>query len=408
MVDVQTTRNMEDFLIHPTHNMEDRYTAETPRMSRLSSRHALTIRKSMELLASKSGRTTSRSRERESYADPLSDILRGYTSDEEAASSPDNSDALSTASNSDAEIMEATPTRMSIIVPEDLLTSYIARERQFLRARAMSLKPIGTGPGSPGMLSPRLIDIPPSPLAQRQSPVRQRRPHIVQLQRPQATRANKSVSSTPRSSVDDRSDTSAPSTPPTSIDERSPFSDNKVIRRKQSTPVMRDIAYAQGSYSPSASSTNLDLREFLASVPATVPKQNRHTVAAPPARRRLQKFSSSFSLGRLANTKRRDSADSSTDEELPPSSSLRPVPEVYVPTRTSRMVPRGANERAEPLVLPPCPKGYGEELDYRRPLTAHGKASLAVYSPSGVPGQSRKLHKRQRSVSADAVAEYVR
>lgn len=412
MVDVPTTRNMEDFFINPTRDMGDRYTAETPRMSRMTSRHALTIRKSMELLASKSGRTTSsRSRERESYADPLSDILRGYTSDEEAASSPDDSDALSTASNSDAEIMDATPTRMSIIVPEDLVTSYIARERQFLRARAMSLKPIATGPGGPGLLSPRLIDIPASPVTQRQSPVRQRRPHVAQLQKSQALRNDKSVSSTPRSSMDDRSDTSAPSTPPTSIDERSPFSD-KVIRRKRSTPVMRDIACAQGSYSPSASSTDLDLREFLASVPATVPTQNRHTVAAPPPRRRLQKFSSSFSLSRLANTKRRDSTDSSADEEFPPATSLRPVPEVYIPTRTSSMqpklVPRGANERAQPLVLPPFLNEYGEELDYRRPLTGHGKASLTVYSPSGTPGQSRKLHKRQRSISADAVASYVR
>ena len=363
----------------------------------------------MELLASKSGRTSSRSRERDSYLDPLSDILRGYTSDEEAASSPDNSDALSTASNSDVEIMEATPTRMSLIVPEDLVTSYIARERQFLRARAMSLKPIGLGLGSSGMLSPRLIDIPASPMAQRQSPGRQRRPHIAQLQQPQASRSDKSVSSTPRSSMDDRSETSAPSTPPTSIDERSSF--EKVIRRKQSSAVMRDIACAHRSYSPSISSSDVDLREFLASVPATMPKENRHTVSAPPARRRLHKFSS-FSLSRLANTKRRDSADSSTDEEPLPSKNPRPVPEVYVPTRTTsmqpRMVPRGANERALPLVLPPCPKGYGKELDCRRPLTGHGTASVGVYSPSGVPGQSRKLHKRQRSVSADAVATYVR
>jgi len=408
MGDVVTTRAMDAFLINPT-EMSDRY-AESPSLT-------LNTRQRSDQLASNTGKKTLH-RSKESFSDPRVEALywHRYDSDEEALSSAD-SDTESIGSASSGEILEMTTTRLSIVSAEELARSCNPIEQTVYCAQAVTLKPINHGDIK---LSPRLVEIPPSPRYERARSMGFYKPptsRLSKLDMSTATRHHRSVASTPRTSIENSSNDSTPSTPPTSVDERSPVSSSeKVIRRKSAVAGMRSAAKREYSINSNNMPDAETLREFLASDPSTHVRPLSHVPAhltAPP-KRKLRKFSSSFSLGRFNPAKRNSSAGNSS-EDLPALSSPIPltpkIPEVYRPTRCSslqpppsaKMVARGANERAAPIVLPPCPDDSEDDGDRVGPLRGHMQRSPKSYSPTGAPKTGKKLHRRQRSLSADDI-----
>ena len=415
--DVLTARAIEDFLINPTGAMQDRPAESRP---------ALNLRPDSDHLASniKDKALTPR----QSFSDdPLAEQLywRGYTSDEEAWSSVE-SDTMSINSASSGEILEMVPTRLSIVSAEELARSRSSIEKPFQCARTVTLKPVNVHTGDL-CLSPRLVDIPPSPRLRRPSGYyRPSSSRILKLDTSGATRHQRSVASTPRTSLENYSNASTSSTPPTSFDEQSPVSANeKVIRRKSALSSMRGAARREYSMSSNNMPDAQTLREFLDSGSSSHDQPPRSMPAhlATAGKRKLRKFSSSFSLGRFTPSmaKRNDSTDSSSDEMptlfAPSAQNARqtmPTPATYIPTRgsslrpppqfaTGKMVPRGADERAPPIVLPPCPDDSSDDVEHTKPVRAPLRRAPMSYSPTGAPTPGRKLHRRQRSVSADDV-----
>jgi hypothetical protein len=407
MDNVVTTSAMEAFLLNPT-EMTDRY-AESPSL-------ALKTRRRSDPLASNTGKRTLH-QSKESFSDPLVEQLywRRYDSDEEALSSAE-SDTESIDSASSGEILEMTTARLSIVSAEELARSCQPIEQTIYCAQAVYLQPVNQGNAK---LSPRLVEIPPSPRFERSQNMGYYKPSMSRLSKldtSTATRHHRSVASTPRSSLENSSNASTSSTPPTSVDDRSPLSSSeKVIRRKSAVSSMRSIAKREFSINSHNMPDAQTLREFLASAPST---QDRPLSQVPahlttPSKRKLRKFSSSFSLGRFNPTKRNSSAGNLLEEmpALPAKYAAPPMPEVYRPTRCSsllpppptKMVARGGNERAPPIVLPPCPNDSEDDGAHVGPIRGHLQRSPKSYSPTGAPKTGRKLHRRQRSLSADDI-----
>jgi hypothetical protein len=409
MDNVVTTSAMEAFLLNPT-EMSDRY-AESPSL-------ALKTRRRSDPLASNTGKRTLH-QSKESFSDPLVEQLywRRYDSDEEALSSAE-SDTESIDSASSGEILEMTTARLSIVSAEELARSCHPIEQSIYCAQAVYLQPVNRGNAK---LSPRLVEIPPSPRFERSQNMGYYKPSMSRLSKldtSTATRHHRSVASTPRSSLENSSNASTSSTPPTSVDDRSPVSSSeKVIRRKSAVSSMRSVAKREFSINSHNMPDAQTLREFLASAPST---QDRPLSQVPahlttPSKRKLRKFSSSFSLGRFnpSFTKRNSSAGNLLEEmpALPAKYATPPMPEVYRPTRCSsllpppptKMVARGGNERATPIVLPPCPNDSEDDGARVGPVRGHLQRSPKSYSPTGAPKTGRKLHRRQRSLSADDI-----
>lgn len=363
-------------------------------------------------LASTTGKKTLH-QARESFSDPLVEQLywRRYDSDEEALSSAE-SDTESINSASSGEILEMTTTRLSIVSAK----SCSPIEQTVYCAQAVYLKPVNHGGAK---LSPRLVEIPPSPRCERTQNMGYYKPPMSRLSKldvATATRHHRSVTSTPRTSLENSSNASTPSTPPTSVGDQSPVSSSeKVIRRKSAVTSMRGAAKREFSINSHNMPDAQTLREFLNSDPYSQGRPLSHVPAhlTTPSKRKLRKFSSSFSLGRFnPGFSKRNSSAGNSSEHLPALSSPKPltppVPEVYRPTRCSslqpppsaKMVARGANERAPPLVLPPCPDDGGDDVGPKR---AQIQRSPKSYSPTGASKPGRKLHRRQRSLSADDI-----
>jgi hypothetical protein len=101
--------------------------------------------------------------------------------------------------------------------------------------------------------------------------------------------------------------------------------------------------------------------------------------------------------------KRSTSSEGSIDEEM--EAIKEPEPVLVRPSTATlpqakaraKLVPRGANERAPPLVLPPCPDDYESVRDVTQwPIRKDSGSTAAARGP--------KLHKRQRSMSAAMVS----
>ncbi|KAK3698083.1 hypothetical protein LTR37_017132 [Vermiconidia calcicola] len=141
--------------------------------------------------------------------------------------------------------------------------------------------------------------------------------------------------------------------------------------------VRRKMDFSRSQIQPRSVSS-----QSISSTPTLLPAQkvrfvdddafHSHRIALSPtpstlSLRRMHKLSPSFSLrGFGIRRRRRSGSDYNTCEEavraqqLEPLKTSAPISDMHVPTRTSskpmpRMVPRGANERAPPIVPPPCP-----------------------------------------------------
>jgi len=406
MGDIATTRAMEQFLVNPTVTT-GRYAESrsiSPKASRRS--HQLDLNtQDLDFHPSK-----------DSLPDRLAEQLswRGYDSDEEALSSVD-SDTMSIRSSSSGEILEVKTARLSIASADELARNRrISNEQSLYRAHAITIKPINYGSVC---MSPRIIDIPSSPHCERSQNIGCYKPPTSRLSRLDTTNVRqRSTFTTPRTSSEGDSNGSTPSTPPTSVDERSPISSSeKVIKRKSAVTGMRNAARRECSVNVDNSQDAQTLREFIASDPASFggdrPVSKMPNPQVMPGKRRLRKFSSSFSLGRFTM---RNSAERITEQlraSSNPNRQTLPAPEVYRPTRCSslqplpagKMIARGGNERAPPIVLPPCPYNSEQDFDQQVPTRPRMQRAPKSYLPTGAPRQSGKLHRRQRSLSADDI-----
>lgn len=405
MGDIATTRAMEQFLVNPTVTT-DRYPESrsiSPKAKRRShhldlSTHDLALYPSNDTLS-----------------DPLTEqlYLRGYDSDEEALSSVD-SDTMSIRSSSSGEILEVKTARLSIVSADDLARNRrVSNSQSLYRAQAITIKPINYGSVC---MSPRLVDIPSNPQCERSQNIGCYRPPTSRLSKLDTTNVHqRSVVSTPRTSSEGESNGSTPSTPPTSVDERSPISSSeKTLRRKSAVTGMRHAARRECSVNVDNMQDAQTLREFIASDPASFggrPLSKAPNPLVMPSKRKLRKFSSSFSLGRFTM---RNSAERVSEQlriSSNPNRQTLPAPEVYRPTRCSslqplpagKMIARGGNERAPPIVLPPCPYNSEQDFDEQGSVGSGLPRAPKSYMPTGAPRQSGRLHRRQRSLSADDI-----
>ena len=141
---------------------------------------------------------------------------------------------------------------------------------------------------------------------------------------------------------------------------------------------------------------------------------------SPP--RLLRKLSSTFSFRTFNRPSRQDSFSSNESEKLQPVKEKTPKPTHIIsrisnPSRASskppsKMVPRGANERAPPIVIPPCPDDYddGDDLPARWPLRKDSapdcakceietnNADMTIEKEAKGP----KLHQRKKSHSTSS------
>lgn len=139
--------------------------------------------------------------------------------------------------------------------------------------------------------------------------------------------------------------------------------------------------------------------------------------------RLLRKLSSTFSFRTFNRPSRQDSVSSSESEKLravseTTSKPAHPISDMHIPTRTSskplpKMVPRGANERAPPIVIPPCPDDYDDgDLPARWPQrkdsattglaaeTTHSQAEMRIERVSRV--SKVPTHQRRKSHSTSS------
>jgi hypothetical protein len=409
MDDIATTRAMDQFLINPsmTTDCHPESRSISPKASRRS--HHLTL----------NTQDSDFHRSKDNLSDPPAEqlYLRSYDSDEADLSSVD-SDTMSIRSSSSGEICEVKTARLSIVSADDLarnrrISKELSNEQSLCRAQAVTIKPINYGSVC---MSPRLVDIPSSPHCEKSQNIGCYRPPRSRLSKIDTTNVHqRSNFSTPRTSSEGDSNGSTPSTPPTSIDERSPVSSSeKVIKRKSAVIGMRHHARRECSVNVDNMQDAQTLREFIASDPASFgdrPVSQMPNPLVMPGKRRLRKFSSSFSLGRftMRNSAERVSEQIRTSSN--PNRRTMPAPEVYRPTRSSslqplpvgKMIARGGNERAPPIVLPPCPYNSEQDFDQRDPMRTSTQRTPKSYMPTGAPRQSGKLHRRQRSLSADDI-----
>jgi hypothetical protein len=405
MDDIATTRAMEQFLVNPTVTT-DRYTesrSNSPKASRRSHQLALNT-KDTDLHPSK-----------DTLPDTLAERLlwRAYDSDEEDLSSVD-SDTMSIRSSSSGEILEVKTARLSIVSADDLARNRrISNEQSLYCAQAITIKPINY---KSVCMSPRLVDIPASPHCDISQNIGCYRPPTSRLSKLDTTNVRqRSNLSTPRTSSEGDSNGSTPSTPPTSIDERSPIlSNEKVIRRKSAVTGMRHAARRECSVNVDNMQDAQTLREFIASDPVSFgdrPISKTPNPLVMPSKRRLRKFSSSFSLGRFTMRNSAERVAEQLRTTSNPNRQTLPAPEVYRPTRCSslqplpagKMIARGGNERASPIVLPPCPYNSEQDFSQAGPMRPRLQRAPKSYMPTGTPRQSGKLHRRQRSLSADDI-----
>lgn len=125
--------------------------------------------------------------------------------------------------------------------------------------------------------------------------------------------------------------------------------------------------------------------------------QDTYTFSESPSLSRprlLHKLSTTFSFKTFSRRpSRQDSLSSASSSEMLQAATARVVKpahviaEMHIPTRTSskplpKMVPRGANERASPIVIPPCPEDWSadeEEASESPARWSIKKGSLPVH-----------------------------
>ncbi|KAK5116225.1 hypothetical protein LTR62_008552 [Meristemomyces frigidus] len=311
--------------------------------------------------------------------------------------------------------------------PEQLAETSSKIEQQCSRAQAVKL----ISAGKAKMVSmPKLVENTASPslLTPADGP-----PMRVAM-----PRLNTTTTSQPAGSSLVESPTSSPFPDSPSTTPNIPKSASKLIERgknvrrsiheRPSLPNLHNNARSQYSLQnrllPTDQAADFLQHDPYPSTPPHLPDSPDQLRLMSPSRRRMHKISSSFSqyVFRNNNNNNNNNSNSNNTQSSAPSSTLpssedesetvmEPVPvmlmrptTIHIPKRTSsarpKMIPRGASERAAPLVLPPCPKGYESELEIpkyplRRDATATGYEEVR---------RPVLHHRRRQSLTAALVA----
>ncbi|KAK1825373.1 hypothetical protein LTR12_000174 [Friedmanniomyces endolithicus] len=272
--------------------------------------------------------------------------------------------------------------------PEQLAESCERVERQCERAQAITLVPAGK---VKVVSMPRLVNVSASPRMRWPAPITPIRPPVSRMSRMGiSSQTSSQASASPRTSTEK----SPVSTAPSSV--AALLTRGKNVRQRPSLPNLQATTRFQSSMPhPESRPRAVRTADFLRYDPYPA-------LPVSPSRRRLHKLGSSFGL-KVFGMKRTNSSDSSLGDpeamrESDPAASA-PPPSLQPLARASSMKPkmiaRGANERAPPLVLPPCPETYEDERDLSR---------WPLRKDSSIMGLPSKLHKRQRSMSAALVS----
>ncbi|KAK5741752.1 hypothetical protein LTR17_003743 [Elasticomyces elasticus] len=399
MADSSAKRPIEDFLCNPTFT----FTMEVhPRFSMVAEPaiEGSPTMPSDDMFSWKAGMKTP---ERPAAAKHFTDepmFWRGYTSEEEVASPIDN-DGMSFRTTSTLSDISETPSRMSnASFPEQLAHNCNRVEQQCNRAQAITLVPAGK---VKVVSMPKLVDASTTPRMRRPAPITPFRPPVSRMNRMEiGSQTSRGVSNSPRTSTEK----SPVSTAPSSV--AALLTRDRSIRQRPSLPTLQATPRFQSSISGSKTSPRVvKTADFLQHDPYPALPVDLPITPPPmsPSRRRLHRFGSSIGLG-VFGMRRSNSSDSSLDDALEIVKSVEPrgnalfqasSPQMLsrTPSTKTKMVARGANERAPPLILPPCPETYEDERDVTR---------WPLRKDASVLGLPTKLHKRQRSMSTALVS----
>ncbi|KAK3696335.1 hypothetical protein LTR37_018000 [Vermiconidia calcicola] len=395
--------SMDDFLINPTSiNMDENYVYDA--WSRQPHRPMPVIAPD-EPHAMKHGQKTS---------EPSATIRNftderiwwgGYTSDEEIASPVDDDDYSILSMDSDPESTSS--------FKGGLYHAETFNNAQQLCSRAQAVQVVSAGkakmvtmPKAVEVSSPQLRRRPLTPAAA-QTPVSWINPHTIS--------GIHQSSDSPRLFSPRLSNENLPDSPLSASSMGMPTSQRSVRRKTELSRLQ---------IHPSSVSS-----QSIGSAPMSLPAQrvrfvdddtsHSHIKAlsptpSTPSLRRMQKLSPSFSLrGFGIRHRRRSGSDDNTCDEAvrvqqsKPLKASAPISDMHIPTGTSskpipRMVPRGANERTPPIVLPPYP--YDLADDDFAPLWPPRKDSAGVVRPSFRSSASSPTATQTRRTSVSTLA----
>ena len=400
MGDRPVKRSMDEFLINPTVPMDDSYgygESSSPTSS------SIPFGTANVLSTLRYGKKASNTAATIRGFDDDAVCWRGYTSDEEIASPVDNDDFTfdSTSSDDDESIAS---------IHEAQYHAQTCNNAQQLCNRAQAVQLVSAGKAKV-ISMPKIVDVPATYSPQTHAPqasgweadsqlrlynTSQGRPHCVYS----------SISSSSRSSGED-SHCSPPPIPRTAQPTGTRF-----VRRKPSLPRLQTTTR---SYSPqSADSDSAPKTAFLLSrsrldfldYDPFTPEYSVHiTSTTPPARRKPQRLSPTFSLKSLSRSLTRGST-SDGSYGVSKKDIGRPIAQpaisddMHIPARTSskpalKMVARGADERASAIEIPPCPADYYDETIIPKWPPRSGSVANEESTWLG-----SRLHGRRKSLSA--------
>lgn len=389
-------RPMDDFLINPTiEAMNDRHHSPT---SIVVDGYVATSTPPIDMFSLKQAqKTPEASATIRSFVDePL--FWRGYASEEEVAS-PVEADDLSfhsaTSPSPSMSQLSYSP------FPEHLAQNYDHVEQQCSKAQAITF----VSAGKARIVSlPKVVDSPTASRIKRaatETPIRlpMSRSHSREAESPTT-----SLRDSPRAISESSSDKSPVCTSTVSIVEQQ-GKGYKTLRRRPSLPILATTVRLPDTASSHLSTLQSQSTDFLNHDP--FPSSEKSSPPMTPTKRKLHKFSSSLGLSVFAKVAK---GATSSDDGLSENFETVPEPEptlttsTQIPARESRtrtkMIPRGANERAPPIVLPPCPESYDEEDDFvfrsTAPTCRTSRKDLKTSPP--LP-KTNRLHRRQRSYS---------
>lgn len=316
-------------------------------------------------------------------------FLHGYASEEEAASPVEDNDS-GFHGTSDTDSIVSIKESASV---ENLTDQFNALQ---LCTKAQAVQFVSAGKARVVSV-PKLVDL--SPGGSPTSPV--------------GDRVTRTSASKREAGVYDGSFINTPS--PRSSSDRSPvFSSSdeqpfrlRTIRRKPKLPPLQAPTSSPQRSIRSQTPLADQRAEFLRHDPYPPDWPLRGPSSASPTKLRMPKLSSSFSLrafGRRRSNSNGSSAsdgwDSPTEQYIavsyPASPAVRNVSRaISRPAPGTRMVARGASERAPPIVLPPCPDDYDQEDNLSQssnwPLRKDsGSDSPAFETPSALKQIRRK------------------
>ena len=412
MADAPAKRSMDDFLINPTTiNMDDHYTySYDPSLEYPSIPLPLIAPREIFALKSDQKRPEHSAELNTTAYDHA--FWRDYTSEEEVASPIEHDDYSIGSWNSDID---------SASILEEAYHAQTCENARQLDLKAHAVPVVSAGKA-------RLVTVPkviePSFARQIVRSPSKSTPHLVSKRISTHDGVNRVDASTAssRTSGEKSYDSLTPSPP--------------LIRTVQFGSVRRRPKLSRLQIQPSpepaqwlSSTSKTELAMQNAShlihdpIPSDVPAPAAMMSSTTP-RRRMPKFSSSLSLRGIGKGFRRSTGStSSSNEDL--NSAKQPnrlkkapvISDMHVPSRTSskplpKMIPRGANERAPPIVLPPYPDEDEDEEEEEEeddilsaPQWPGRNASVAALGRLEPRTEVAKLHSRRKSLSAFVSAQ---